>query len=146
MEYLLGSGVTFFMMLFAYLKLSKQPKKFLTKATYTQSHHYTLISFAREAVAILDPEVDELKTQSTTHFDKNHVRVFVFEDAAYWIADNKVYSAKMFNNQVDKESTKEVDTISMDKVELNKMIFIIEKLTEGLDRNERGDSGNKNIQ
>jgi hypothetical protein len=40
------------------------------------------------------------------------------------------------------DSVKPVDIMGMDAVELEKMIFIIEKLTEGT-ANDSGDSGNK---
>lgn len=44
------------------------------------------------------------------------------------------------NNEIDKNSVRTVDTMSMDKVQLDKMFFIIDKLT-GRDKNDSGGSG-----
>ena len=39
---------------------------------------------------------------------------------------------------MDKESAEKVDTIHMDKVQLDKMLFIMDKLREGIDDDSRG--------
>jgi hypothetical protein len=43
---------------------------------------------------------------------------------------------------IDKDSAEQVDTISMDKVQLDKMLFIMDKLREGINDDSRG-SGDK---
>lgn len=141
MEYLLGSIVTFLTMLYWYKKVgSQKPKKLFTKILNTQSQYHTILSFARQA--IVDTKlINNITAQSTKHFDKNHVRIFVFADSAYWITNNQLYFADFNNGQVDKETAKKVDTIDMDAVELKKISFIVEKLREGLEKNERGNTG-----
>jgi len=61
---------------------------------------------------------------------------------AYWIKDNTVYSADILDGIIQEDSTKKVDIMSMDKVQLDEMIYIIDMLTEGAS-NENGSSGNK---
>ena len=61
---------------------------------------------------------------------------------AYWVKDNIFYEASITNSGVDSATTKVVDTIGMDSVELDKMLFIMDKLREGLD-NDSGSTGNK---
>jgi len=41
--------------------------------------------------------------------------------------------ADIVDGQVDKSNSQEVDTMSMDKVQLDEMMFIVEKLREGED-------------
>jgi hypothetical protein len=50
---------------------------------------------------------------------------------AYWIEDNNVYSAEHNELGILPETKKIVDMMTIDKVELDKMILIVEKLTEG---------------
>jgi hypothetical protein len=71
---------------------------------------------------------------------KNQQRMIFTEDKAYWIKDNAFYEAKVVDGEIDKENAKVVDTMAMDKVELDKMIFIVEKLTEGI-KNDFGNPG-----
>ena len=82
------------------------------------------------------------KTQSTIHYDKTNIKVIIFDNNAYWIKDNIFYRAPLVNELIDKESAEQVDTIHMDKVQLDKMLFIMDKLREGISDDSRG-SGNK---
>lgn len=144
MEYILGALTSFIFMLYWHKKIGgKKSRKLFTKVKYTQSHYYSLISFAANTIVALEPV--QIKTQSTNHFDGLHTRVFVVENQAYWISNNTVYKADFSQGYVDKESTSEVDIITMDGVELKKMIFIIEKLTEGQNKNERGNTGDAKL-
>lgn len=80
-------------------------------------------------------------SQATKHLDSKHLRVFIDFDKAYWIKNNRLYSADVIDGIIIQETEKEVDTMTVNKVELNKLTFIVEKLTEGLD-NDSSSSGN----
>jgi hypothetical protein len=82
------------------------------------------------------------KTQSTKHYDKTNVKVIILDNQAYWIKDNIFYRAPLVGQSIDKELAEEVDTISMDRVQLDKMLFIMDKLREGINDDSRG-SGDK---
>jgi hypothetical protein len=60
---------------------------------------------------------------------------------AYWIEDSRVYTANFEDGVVDYDNKIVVDMTAIDKVELDKMIFVVERLTEGLS-NDSGNSGN----
>ena len=47
----------------------------------------------------------------------------------------------MIDNLISKDSAIQVDTIHMDKVQLDKMLFIMDRLREGINDDSRG-SGN----
>lgn len=78
------------------------------------------------------------KTQSKIHYDKSNVKVIIFDNNAYWIKDNTFYKAPLVNELIDKESTEQVDTMGMNKVQLDKMLFIMDKLREGVSDDSRG--------
>ena len=82
------------------------------------------------------------KSQSRIHYDKNNIKVIIFDDNAYWIKDNIFYKAPLVDKLIDKESAEQVDTIHMDKVQLDKMLFIMDRLREGINDDSRG-SGNE---
>lgn len=81
------------------------------------------------------------KSQSKNHEKETNVRVIIVDNQAYWIKDNIFYNAPLLNNMVDKESAQRVDTTNMDKVQLDQMLFIVDKLREGINDDSRG-SGN----
>jgi hypothetical protein len=81
------------------------------------------------------------KTQSSRHQDESTTKVIVVDDVAYWIKNNTFYKAPLVNEKIDKDSAEKVDTTNMDKVQLDKMLFIVDKLTEGTSDDSRG-SGN----
>jgi hypothetical protein len=89
-----------------------------------------------------DPE--PIKTQSRDRIAKQSMTVVFVDGNAYWIKDNKFYQASVINGQIDNSTIKTVDTMGMDKVELDRMFFIVQKLTEG-NQNDSGDSGFKNL-
>lgn len=113
-------------------------EKFNTTIRYRQSHVHNLVA------PLLPPEVFVKKrkpTQASKHEASTNIRVIIMDDMAYWIKDHTFYSASMGpDGTVDKETTTQVDTMHMNKVQLDKMVFIVDKLTEGL-QNDNGDPG-----
>lgn len=78
------------------------------------------------------------KSQSKNYEKETNVRVIIVDGQAYWIKDNIFYNAPLINDLVDKESAQRVDTSSMDKVQLDQMLFILDKLREGISDDSRG--------
>jgi hypothetical protein len=81
------------------------------------------------------------KSQSQIRREKENVRVIVVENEAYWIKDNAFYTAPLINDLINKDAAVQVDTTHMDKVQLDKMLFILDRLREGINNDSRG-SGN----
>lgn len=71
------------------------------------------------------------KTQSTDYVSKHSVKAIVVDDSMYWIANNAFYVADIVDGNVEENTTRLVDTMTMDKVQLDKMMFIVDKLREG---------------
>lgn len=142
MEYLIGFLISlvvmygFFKAQQAYNIIYEHPIKVIR---YSQSHVHSLIS-------PLLPKPEKIKkikkTQSVFHNENSHIRVIIMDDMAYWIKDNTFYTANMsMDGTVDKDTTRTVDTMGMNKVQLDKMIFIIDRLREG-NLNDSGSTGN----
>lgn len=108
--------------------------------SWSQTRSYELIKAAVDIVENGIPQ-KSLVTQATKLYDKKHIRVVIFNDNAYWIKDNVFYTASVIDGDVDQASAKIVDTMSMSKVELDTMAFIVDKLTEGIADDHRS-SGN----
>jgi hypothetical protein len=84
----------------------------------------------------------KIKTQSRKYHEKMNIKVIIVDQNAYWVKDNIFYTAPMINEHIDNELAQEVDTMSMDKVQLEQMLFIMDKLREGNNDDSRG-SGDK---
>lgn len=137
MEVFLGAIVTFTIILAANLTIRKPMSKLAgTKIRYTQSHVYSLMAPILRYVP--DDMVERKPTQSGDYRQSSYVRVIILDDYAYWIKDQALYVAEIVDGFVNKETTRRVDTMTMDKVELDKTMFIVEKLREGLDDEDSG--------
>ncbi len=78
------------------------------------------------------------KSQSKIRQEKENVRVIIVENEAYWVKDNAFYTAPLINDLIHKDAAVQVDTTHMDKVQLDKMLFILDKLREGVSDDSRG--------
>lgn len=95
---------------------------------YSQSHvHQLLVPFL--------PDNEDMQpvliTQASKYYDKINIRVVFAQNKAYWIQDNTFYVADIVDGEVDQSTAAQVDIMSMDRVQLDKMMLIVEKLTEG---------------
>jgi hypothetical protein len=139
LEYFVGAFVGIFFIIFIQnknkIKINK--KDFVIK--YSQSHMLEIVK------PLLPPQEGKKinkNTQAYKHEEKTNVRVIVLDGQAFWIRDNLFYSADFLGDVIDKDSTSVVDTMGMDKVQLDKMLFIIDQLRDGKD-NDSSSSGNK---
>jgi hypothetical protein len=133
MEYLLGSFTTFALLIFfSMLFKNSINKNNINKnnVKYSQSHIFMHIK-------PLLPDMSNIKkiknTQSLDYERKINVKIIILDNYAYWIKENQFYKAEMVNNLIDPDTTTTVDTIGMDSIQLDKMLFIMDKLREGLD-------------
>lgn len=129
MEYFLGAAIT----LAAFIILSKTvrskiPVDRLMPIKYSQAYIFSLM---KPFLPDISGQKKPLVSQASKHLDKYSLKVFFDFEYAYWIKDNKLYRAILEDGNILPETQIEVDTMAMSKVELNKIIFIVEKLTEG---------------
>ena len=106
---------------------------------YSQSHIHEIIS-------PLVPNLREYKKiiprQSRNQEEKTNIKVVIFDNKAYFVRDAKFYCAEMHGTEIDGANATLVDTMGMDKVQLDKMLFIMDQLRDGK-KNDSGDSGDQ---
>jgi hypothetical protein len=141
MEYFIVSFLTalviFFMLGLLKNNFNKNP---IMRIRYSQSHIFNLIGglILTQERSIYNPLPPR---QSSKYEDSINIRVIFLDSQAYWIRDNTFYMADMVNGVIDKETTRTVDIMGMDEVQLKKASYIVDKLTDGI-RNDYGGSGN----
>jgi hypothetical protein len=139
MEYLAGSLstiLTIALVLFVVKKI-RDYKKQTVKIIYSQSNIYERI---KPAIPFMPPTPKE--SQSRNHRNKQMVRIIMISNKVYWISENRLFEAPITEDGfVDYSLGTPIDTIHMDKVELDKISFIVDKLTEG-NSDDRSNTGN----
>jgi hypothetical protein len=140
MEYFLGSAITLISMFITTRFISSRNLKVKqTPFRYSQSHIHMLI-------LPLVPEIKNYKkrmiTQSSKHEEKVNIKVVIFDNKAYFVKDGTFYCAEMDGKNIDSSTATLVDTIGMDKIQLDKMLFIMDQLRDGK-TDDSGSSGNK---
>lgn len=137
MEYILGSVLT----LLSFFIFNKMTSRVIAHRMpipmFTQSRKIELIKNYLVNITATEPEV---KTQSTEHLKKNSIKAFISGTNVYWIENGFLVTAKLNDEGIDETTKKRVDTYALDKVELDKITFIVDKLTEG-NKDDSGNSG-----
>jgi hypothetical protein len=144
MEYILGSIITALTFLF-FIKKEKGSayKDKPIKLGVSQSSMFNLTKTSMLISMYLNKK--PLVSQASKHYDSLYVKVLFMDSKAYWIKDNTFFVADMENDEVDGETTRPVDIMAMDKVELDKMMFIVDTLTEGK-KDDSSDPGHSWLQ
>jgi hypothetical protein len=143
MEFFLGSVITLLVALILYNKtIGKAPHNKKDPFKYTQSQIYSIVTPRQNPKMFGVAEIPP--TQSSQHARSHGVRVALYEDKAYWISNNSLFVADIHNGLIDQDSTKIVDTMGVDKVELNKLSTIVEKLNEE-SANDNRNPGNEKL-
>jgi hypothetical protein len=139
MDYLIGSAISFLTIFIIGKVLLKEPLTLKPNSyRYSQSHVHSLIKPLLPPVQLLKPK---RISQAIKHDEKNNIRVVIVGHDAYWIRENVFYTAQIDQDGVDKDTTRVVDTMSMDKVQLDKMLFIMDQLRDG-EISDSGSTGN----
>lgn len=137
MEYFVGFLVSVISFIILNKIVKNVAKHKIATPVFTQSRKLALVK--HYIISSLQPK-EQPKKQSTEHLRKNSIMAYFWGSNVYWIENGFLVTAKLKDNQIDEDTKKKVDTHSLDKVELDKMIFIVDKLTEGK-KNDSSDSG-----
>lgn len=140
MDYLLGFLVAIGMFLFFRFVAPKIILKDLgNKIRYSQSHIHEIIKYS-----IPEPMLypAQKPTQSANHEKSINLRILFIEKEAYWIKENTLFIADQEDGVVKEGTARRVDTMGMNRVQLEKLIYIVDVLNEG-NENDRGYPGNK---
>lgn len=140
MEFFLGFVVTVSAMyFFARLNKKRDAVREPIKIRYGQSYKFDLTKYSYLPAYT---RLRALETQSFKHRDSTFTKVMVLENRAYWIQPDGLHSAEIVDGKLDQNSTKRVDTMAMDDVELKQIIYVIDQLNEGKP-DDSGSSGDE---
>jgi len=143
MEYFIGSLVTVLAILILYRPLKNiKIKTDKNKLKISQSHYFEILSPYVSRFIAPGYWYDPPPRQSTNHKNSLSVKLVIHNNKAYWFHENNFYTAAVVNGEVDKATTKPVDTMSMNAVELNELSQIVDALQEGTG-NDSSNSGNQ---
>jgi hypothetical protein len=134
MEYFLGSLITLIVIFFTKQYLTKKVDTKIKPIRFSQTRALEL------SIDIIQAAVEPVEipnTQSIMHYNKSTIKILVLGKFAYWIKENSLYMADIVNGDIDHDSTRQVDTMDMDKVQLEKMVYIVEQLREGMPNDSR---------
>jgi hypothetical protein len=140
MDYLLGFLVAIGMFLFFRLIAPKMiSKDFGNSVRYSQTHIHEIIKYN-----IPESMFHPIKkpTQSANCEKVMNVKVLFIDKEAYWIKENALFIADQEDGIVKEDTARRVDTMGMNGVQLEKLIYIVDVLNEG-NKNDRGYTGNK---
>lgn len=142
MEYFLGSLVTLIIIVVLEKAIKNNP---VNHKPLRHSQSYIHQVFYGHLLA--SQQLPPLETQATKHSSatQKEMRVVIHENEAFWILGNTLFTATLAEGEIDRDSTKIVDTMALDKVELNKLMIIVEKLTEGLTENDNRNPGDQEL-
>jgi hypothetical protein len=142
MEYLLVVGLTL-CLCWSIIKISNKKRiAFLKKIKYRQSDIYEMI---KNVIPKQRFDKPKFMTQSEKHIQKNMLKVVISEDRAYWILGNVFYTANAIDGRVDENTVKPLDVDNMSRIELDKMLSILDDLKQGVGPDDSGSAGNKRV-
>ena len=134
MDFLMGSISASLAIFLSYKVISRaiwDSQVYPLKVKAYQSHkHQTLVDAGYSSKWMYDEEAPLLKTQATDFHDSQAIRILIVEAKAYWIDRHILYTADVVNGDMDQNTAKPIDTMVLDKVQLDKIMFVVDKLTE----------------
>jgi hypothetical protein len=140
MDYLLGFLAAIGMFLFFRLIAPKTiSKDFGNKIRYSQTHIHEIIK-DNLPESMFSPI--KKPTQSSHREKSMSIKVLFIGEEAYWIKENALFIADQEDGIVKEDTARRVDTMGMNSVQLEKLIYIVDVLNEG-NKNDRGYTGNK---
>jgi hypothetical protein len=143
MEYFIGSLVTVIAILILYRPL----KNFKTdsdkrKLKVSQSRYFEMLVPYMGRFLLPNTSYEPPERQSTNYEKSLNIKLVIHNNKAYWLHENKFYTATVVDGVVDKATTKPVDTMGMSTVELKELSQIVDALQEGTG-NDSSNSGNQ---
>jgi hypothetical protein len=73
---------------------------------------------------------NQINSQSRNYVSEKMIRIIAIDDYAYWVKDNKFFSASLLDGKIDHSTTQEVNTINMSQSDVDKMLFILDRLKD----------------
>jgi hypothetical protein len=120
--------------------IKKRSKKVFSRTLYRQSDMHRMLKyfFSLEVTNNQKPP-----SQLTKRKEKDMIKVIVMENQAYWVSDNTFYVAKAFEGEVLPDTAEPVNIESMSRKDIDKMLFILDNLKNGKEKDDSSSAGNE---
>ena len=139
MEYILIVGLTSIVSWSIIRIISKNAKKGFSKTLYSQSDIHKLLKYF---FSLNITNNEKPPSQLTKRKERDMIKVIVMGNLAYWVSENIFYVAEAVDGEVIPQTAQPVDTNSMSRKDLDKMLFILDSLKNGK-KNDSSSAGNE---
>lgn len=141
MQELIAAGLTLPFVWVILKLMRKKARKRFSKTLYRQSDVHKLLKYF---FSIRLSNNEEPISQLTKRKEKNMTKVIFVDNQAYWVSENTFFVAESVNGEIQRQTARPVNTNGLSKVDLNKMLFILDSLKNG-SKNDSGSSGNERL-
>ena len=141
MQELIAAGLTLPFVWVILKLMRKKARKRFSKTLYRQSDVHKLLKYF---FSIRLSNNEEPISQLTKRKEKNMTKVIFVDNQAYWVYENTFFVAESVNGEIQRQTARPVNTNGLSKVDLNKMLFILDSLKNG-SKNDSGSSGNERL-
>ena len=139
MEYILIVGLTSIVSWSIIRVIRKNAKKGFSKTLYSQSDIHKLLKYF---FSLNITNSEKPLSQLTKRKERDMIKVIVMGNLAYWVSENIFYVAEAIDGEVIPQTAEPVDTNSMSRKDLDKMLFILDSLKNGK-KNDSSSAGNE---
>ena len=141
MQELIAAGLTLPFVWVILKLMRKRARKRFSKTLYRQSDVHKLLKYFF-SIRLLNEEepISQLKKRK----EKNMTKVIFVDNQAYWVSENTFFVAESINGEIQSQTARPVNTNGLSKIDLNKMLFILDSLKNG-SKNDSGSSGNERL-
>ena len=141
MQELIAVGLTLPFVWVILKLMRKRARKRFSKTLYRQSDIHKLLKYF---FSIRLPNNEGPSSQLTKRKEKNMTKVIFVDNQAYWVSENTFFVAESINGEIQSQTARPVNTNGLSKIDLNKMLFILDSLKNG-SKNDSGSSGNERL-
>ena len=141
MQELIAAGLTLPFVWVILKLMRKRARKRFSKILYRQSDIHKLLKYF---FSIRLPHNEGPSSQLTKRKEKNMTKVIFVDNQAYWVSENTFFVAESINGEIQRQTARPVNTNGLSKIDLNKMLFILDSLKNG-SKNDSGSSGNERL-
>jgi hypothetical protein len=139
MEYIILVGLTIAASWFIIRVIRKSARKGFSQTLYSQSDIHNLLKYF---FSLNISNNQKHPSQLTKRKEKDMIKVIVMGNLAYWVSENIFYVAEAIDGEVIPQTAEPVDTNSMSRKDLDKMLFILDSLKNG-NKNDSSSAGNE---
>lgn len=139
MIYILIVGLTFIVSWLIIKVIRKNARKSFSKTLYRQSDIHSLMKYF---FSLNINNNEKPPSQLTKRRERDMIKVIVMGNLGYWVSENIFYVAEAIDGEVIPQTAKPVDTNSMSRKDLDKMLFILDSLKNGK-KNDSSSAGNE---